>query len=1236
MLHYTGQVQKQGWRGRHFLVTMPRGTAPGGASSICTLPHFRPISPTFILSHHLSIEPHSIFCRGRHTIEVMETEGELDSTFLASSPAPDFSPSGWRSHAKSLLNSKTIQRRESKAPRHQLRRSISVSIFRLTLVAKHDVAAVFADLLDRTPLPPPGLAQAVLQHAAGTSIDQLWLEFNGRADGDTLWLEAVTRRGASEYVHLICHTGVGQEVRDSALGIALSLKLLPLVKLLLQYGAGVSLASKEHVRDAFSSDDIALAKLLLAAPNEVGVEAWQYCLAGQTDLAPSAFQSCLDRHPDLASPAFLLEAIRSINLRAITTMLSNTRARSDMSRVGVEACRRARLIKDAETKHMVLSMLAQAGLVSDTSFLRSELASAVQSRDVALVKTLSSAGVSLDKGADNGLGIAIAGMHFDMLLLFATGEVPPSLAPSLDYIPNDASEGDILHLFRIFSGLIGQPCDPLHRQLTRAVQFRRQVLAQKLLDCGASVDFQGAEAMKEAVRQSDFDMLRVLLGAKCSPDSLSEIVPIAMLDPVRSMRFKAMKIILEAGRVPAKVLAKALQRVVSDHEQPDEELMLLLLRRKAPMEGALKIVCDLAESQPRALRHIVLVITHFLRHGLDVNVDHGSLLKFAIKHSQLSLLRTVLARGAEVDLRTCQNALKNLSHSLKISLLGHVRDKDVASTVFKQAIATKMSPTETYEVCECLLAKGLESNTVSEALSRHLQTVNDDDLRLATLLLRRGAMVDYGNGVIFSQAVISGRCINTFRLLIKHIKPGDNTTAGIAFLAVQRASLQADQRTDVYRSLSRWKLDGGVVQNTLMNTLKAGKADLSTLQLLLELGADPNRDDGKCFTMTCESKTEPQFKILSSKAQLHMVLSVLMERFSVEAQVVRWLNICLECLAPQTKFAPGHDGLVLICLRRFPKGSALLEIILNRGLSASEKIQHSLSEDWPLEPCTPLLWALSTNTTIDNKLNHVDNTAVCALLDHGGKTALPAYSTPVKGISATFMCLLDTSRTDVLERLLRLENGKLLSSDISAQSLEHLGSSSRAIKAMSGNSQINPALRLDLRNAAVCLGNLPAYQLLSRERSATDGALHMAARLALPDFVKMFLETEDPNALDEDGLNEIPLVHACQAQYVEWCKIGNDRDFRTRKKETMAILAPRTRRVREKTPLHVALDHGPDVTTSMLEILNVASDPDRKKKYQYMDRAGISHSPKHYVTKILNPEPEMKDSLLACLSAAGL
>ena len=256
------------------------------------------------------------------------------------------------------------------------------------------------------------------------------------------------------------------------------------------------------------------------------------------------------------------------------------------------------------------------------------------------------------------------------------------------------------------------------------------------------------------------------------------------------------------------------------------------------------------------------------------------------------------------------------------------------------------------------------------------------------------------------------------------------------------------------------------------------------------------------------------------------------------------------------------------------------------------------------------------------------------LLKLTNDTALPAYSTPLTKVSAAFACLLDKSRTPILKALLELDRDRVLDYKVPGSSLGYLGAHPGSIDTTS--SFLDASDELTLCEASVYLGNFEAFRILKSPDTANDGTLHLAALMALPKFVTWLLHTHDPNQKAEEYDMMIPLAVVCESKPHSWCKVANEElDWKSRQKETMRLLAPKTSpawRYRNKTVLHIALENGLNATEGMLEALDLLHDTNRDEKYSYVDKDGIRYSPHQYVMKFLDADDQEKNALIACLN----
>ena len=589
---------------------------------------------------------------------------------------------------------------------------------------KHDIAKAFDDLLSRPPLPAPGVAQALLSQACVATLDELWCHFynpklekrtESRANisrssvlpksistvvltarssvalettsamvPEITWLDEVCRQGNLEYVRLMCQAGLSQDALDRAFEIALSKHSMDTMEVLLSFGAVASAACQESILERVKLDDFALVRLLLSAPNAMSVEAWRGCWESEDQpwiRSPELLLLCVAHRPDVACTHMLQQALEMQNLPATAIMLAygcfSGKYFCDIRHL---ACKIVSRIHDDGLRYKFFTMLVESKFVEDSLVLRGELVKDVKKHQLALIKLLADAGVSVDMEFHNAFYWAVSQMDFDILELFKSCKFTSPISEALNYVPNSTSESDMLQLIGILGplGLVGQPLDSY---LILAVERRHIQLVDALILYGASIEFEQASAIQTALQIADLDILNVLLRNKCSAEVLSGTIPTAMALKPKNVRLEAMKALVEKGVLP-QGLGIPLQSLMSEEGDVDSELIQLLLQHNAPVDGVgdeannvilvaarrcnlsiLRMLCDASPQNEILSKAIPVAFSVIDTCGYDIALDimklllqkgvagqpiHQTLLA-AAKQGRLDIVRLLVKHGADAN-----------------------------------------------------------------------------------------------------------------------------------------------------------------------------------------------------------------------------------------------------------------------------------------------------------------------------------------------------------------------------------------------------------------------------------------------------------------------------------------------------------------------------------------------------------------------------------------------------------
>ncbi|KAK2604003.1 hypothetical protein QQS21_003839 [Conoideocrella luteorostrata] len=620
----------------------------------------------------------------------------------------------------------------------------------------------------------------------------------------------------------------------------------------------------------------------------------------------------------------------------------------------------------------------------------------------------------------------------------------------------------------------------------------------------------------------------------------------------------------------------------------------------------------LVQSQKEAVLDLLLASETGLKTAEMTDLLYNSINQFS---DSILLPKLLIARRVKVSLRDLQAALAKSSKELFELLVLNCKADNAMWKLFVHARVTPMKADRRLWVYETMLSGGkIRGHPVSEALVSALEDAGLTDIALPKLLLEHGAEVEFEEFLPLKLSFRLKAGTEIMELLAKHIKDGNAAEAAFQ-LARTSSAVKPAAKLSIYRCLLNHNITKEALGQALIDTLKDGQ-DIAAIQFLLAHGANPNEDGAKCFTLACDAGNGTAFKAMCLYAEVDTVIRALLERCSQEKDVVKWLGMCMETLAPSAARIK-DPKLLFEAMLKFPDGGSLVKKLLGYGAPAGKLLKWSLCKHWAVEAVTPLLWALF-------QVKKISNRTLLALIARG-QEAKPLYLTPKSQVSAAFACMLDPSRTSVLEALLKQHRSTITTSVIPRRSFSYLSQ-----KPAEPNFEKIFDHDPRLGQAALYLGNFEAYSALRCGEDVDDESLHTAALLALPDFVQWLLKRHSADHPGENFEMMIPLALACYSKARPWCKVANaNGKFEDRQKRTMKLLAQRTDlswRRRQKTVLHFAIDNGPDILEAMLEALEVAKDAKRNDRYLYTDREGIVYSLSKYISSLLSLDKEVNGS----------
>jgi ankyrin repeat protein len=908
--------------------------------------------------------------------------------------------------ARSLLVETRINTPGYRQPEKQLRHHFRLPSQRKAkcneenwVFTKHEVAKAFDSLLSSVPLPMPGIAKVLLSHASITSLDELWLHLHDaeldkrtksrlrRSTSSVVpkntWLNKVTFGENLEYIVLMCQIGVGQEVLDQAFSIALSKHSMYAMEALLRFGA-VASNCKDAIREYVRGNDLALAKLLLAAPKAMSVEAWRHCIEPEIESfqasgtkSPTILLMCLAHRPDVICGLLLLKALESANFQATAIILAYAGSHEDFHAVRPLICKLACRIENDELRHELFKMLAGSGFVADGPVLREELMKDVKTRQIPLIKLLADVGVSLDIEPDAPLYWAVSQLDLEILELLKSGKFSSPASLALKFVPDAISEPDMLRLMEILAprGLAGEPLD-LH--LVRAVRKEQVQVVDMLLRYGASVEYEQASAIRTALEKVDINIFSTMLQKSCSPEILSAAIPVAMDLQSRPSRLQAVKALVEKG-VLAQELGLALQSLVSEEGVVDSDLVQLLLQHKAPVDGvgndannallvavrrgilsSVRMMCDSGLQNDTLSKAVPIAFGVVKTSGYDVALEiinlllqkgatglpvHQTLLTAVREDHQLDIVSVLLAHGAEANFATGASFVVALETS-NLSLLALLCARCPPSrSSIESVLLTAIKP-QHYNLQALQLILGSIPSAIAVTAVNALWTSenaawnalwtsekfkgNNNMTSMVSCLLRYGLDIDLGNGLLLCFAIQERNFELLSIMLSANPKISSLITGFKATTTIQHTNIGLGAMRLLLEKAGSAEI--GQSEALYIQTCAALNGNLAGLRLLLRHKAIVDFDDGRALQAAARAGSIEVLDLLLLSRPASFTISraclaaALSEIDPNEKQSV------FECLLASNNGLSTEDMSQLLAdsVKRFPECTELPLLLLSR------------------------------------------------------------------------------------------------------------------------------------------------------------------------------------------------------------------------------------------------------------------------------------------------------------------
>ncbi|KAF6785374.1 ankyrin repeat containing protein [Colletotrichum sojae] len=455
---------------------------------------------------------------------------------------------------------------------------------------------------------------------------------------------------------------------------------------------------------------------------------------------------------------------------------------------------------------------------------------------------------------------------------------------------------------------------------------------------------------------------------------------------------------------------------------------------------------------------------------------------------------------------------------------------------------------------------------------------------LPDMLLSRGARIAFE---ILQDA--AQQSLQTFAALVA--KTDDETLLRKTFNSVRNAPLSSERKFWVCRCLlMNLAMPSDELSQALLDVTSAGELqNLLLPELFLEHGADVRFQNCEAFTIAFRSGSPSLVNLLTQNiaddGTASRIFKLAQKTSALRAEMRRELYLRLlrrgGGISTASKYSAPMNN-----LQSQKRDAALLGLLL--ASDADPNVDETRCFVVAAEAgAEPEFRALSKKASFP--------TVAKALMEAmGTETETPRISTETILLLIKQRPREDPTRAVVLRALLKLEldGGDVTRNIMPGQDFVNL---IRSRQNLDYPHEL-PDSKLDV--ACLMSGNFKACErVVSHSRDIqTEGTLHTATFLGLPDFVSWLLQQNEKAA---DEVSEkfdflIPLAVVCRAQSQPYCVFANG-TWAQRHKKTMQLLAAKTdpgwRSYNRKSVVHIALENGPEVTKLMVEALGVRNDP---------------------------------------------
>ena len=536
---------------------------------------------------------------------------------------------------------------------------------------------------------------------------------------------------------------------------------------------------------------------------------------------------------------------------------------------------------------------------------------------------------------------------------------------------------------------------------------------------GADVNYGNGRPVQLACERNDNGLLKLLLGYHPSPQTLDVAFPCAVASQIPESQYKLCRQLLAAG-VQGEVLDRGLldvQRLPSCHPRLLELLLDhganvnyhngSVIRRAIKREDVQQLGL-LVSKKPTpqvlasALESLVTVETPKRKQMADIILgrSEGTLVETSnivlaaavgLQKPDIPFLELLIQYGASVDYHQGL-AIRKAIEIRNPEIMQILLDQPVTMQTLEEAFKTSWSllgKTNRMEYTRRVLMAGFRGPPINDAL---LAAVKEKpyDLPVIQLLLEHDASVHH---LKHKPLVHAAKSMDTRLLGVLLQSASDRVGVSFTFGEVIASNLDwlSDTGYSVLDLLLQNGASGDLVSIALIMVVENSKGvtrALDFVELFLRYGASVDYQNGCALQSAIKANQQAMVKKIvacrPSAESIALGFAAVMGCDLTEEATVELIQILKSGRTemPDLNFLSDpaeEEPLAFLCLRKYPRGTKVLELILEAGVDVNKTMPYDIESEFGIEHVSLLLWALL------QPQQKVSSYVIDCLLQNGGK-----------------------------------------------------------------------------------------------------------------------------------------------------------------------------------------------------------------------------------------------------------